>query len=169
MVLLLAILVLLLIAVMVKFARGYNHLLNFLDASMLDALLSSDESVLDEPVSGPVFEALSEESVVDSSVLGASFPEVPSPLFDRSVPDVPVSDESSVPESSLIGASLSDVFSGVDALLVLEASGSDDVSGSKTLSVLVASGLDEVSVGDWVLVGDGEAALVVPLLSLSRD
>jgi hypothetical protein len=78
-----------------------------------------------------------------------------------------VSEGLSVLESPVAGFSLSGVFSGVDALSVLD--GSDELSGFVEVSVFAASGSDGVSAGDSVSVEDGSAALVVSFASLLKD
>jgi hypothetical protein len=86
---LLAAVVLLLRAAVVKLERGNSHLLNFLAASALAVVLASDESVLDT-------------SFPDVSWLGLDDSEVAVP----SEPEVWVSEGLSVLESPVAGLSL---------------------------------------------------------------
>jgi hypothetical protein len=92
--------------------------------------------------------------------------------------EYPAPEELSVPDFSVVGFSLLEVFSAADALSVVDGVESDELSGLEGASVLDASGFDGVSVGDSVSVGvsdsvgdsvsvaDGAAALVVSLASL---
>lgn len=105
-----AVVVLLLRAAVVKLVRGNSHLLNFFAASTLAAVLASDGSVPE-----------------------ASFPDVTSLGLDESEvavasgSEVWVADGLSVLELSVAEASLSEVFSGVDALSVVDGVGSDEL------------------------------------------
>ena len=110
MVLLSAVVVLLLGAAVVELVRGNSHLLNFLAASALAAVLASDESVL-------------EASFSDESSLGLDGSEV----AVASGSEVWVADGLSVLELSVAEASLSEVFSGADALSVVDGVGSDEL------------------------------------------
>lgn len=177
MVLLLVRSVSLLTADLVRLVRGNNYLLNFLNASTFATLLLSDELVVGvlvsklESESVPTLEGL----VVNPLVLDALLLDKLSPLSAGSGVvkplelDVLVAEGLSVAELSVVKALSLNVFIGFNAPSVVDGSTLDDASGSETLLVLVALGLDKDSVDDSVLVGSGEAALIISLTSLGRS